>query len=215
MPFGVIQSAEYADHLLQAGEPEKFDKEPIGTGPFAFAAYLADVAVRYRAFDDYWAGRQPIDTLVFSITSSASVRLIKLKSGECHVAAYPAPADREEIAADSKLKLWDRPGFNISYLALTTTHPPLNDVRVRRAVNMAIDKAAIIEAILGGAGVVAKNPIPRLFGRLIRTSSSTLMIPRRPGRFYGTRVWQRASTLNFGMRRQASPTIRTPSVSPR
>ena len=106
MPFGVIQSAEYADHLLQAGEPEKFDKEPIGTGPFAFAAYLADVAVRYRAFDDYWAGRQPVDTLVFSITPSASVRLIKLKSGECHVAAYPAPADRGKIASDSKLKLW-------------------------------------------------------------------------------------------------------------
>jgi dipeptide transport system substrate-binding protein len=160
MPFGVIQSAEYAEQLLRAGEPEKLDKEPIGTGPFVFAAYLKDVAVRYRAFDDYWAGRQSIDNLVFSITPSASVRLLKLKSGECHVASHPTPADREKIATDAKLKLLERPGFNISYLALTTTNPPLDDVRVRRAVNMAVDKLAIVEAILGGAGVVAKNPIP-------------------------------------------------------
>ena len=51
-------------------------------------------------------------------------------------------------------------GLNIGYLAMNTTKPPFNDVRVRRAVNMAIDKAAIIEAVYQGAGVVAKNPIP-------------------------------------------------------
>ena len=46
--------------LLQAGTPEKLDAEPIGTGPFAFVGFQPDVAVRYRAFDDYWA-RQAAD----------------------------------------------------------------------------------------------------------------------------------------------------------
>ena len=91
MPFNIIQSAEYADQLLQAGTPEKIDTEPIGTGPFAFVGFQPDVAVRYRAFADYWGGKQPIDTLVFSITPNAAVRLTKLKAGECHVMAFPEP----------------------------------------------------------------------------------------------------------------------------
>src|SRR5688572_32481510 len=50
MPFNVVQSAEYADRLMQAGTPEKFDAEPIGTAPSAFAGFQTDIAVRYRAF---------------------------------------------------------------------------------------------------------------------------------------------------------------------
>jgi dipeptide transport system substrate-binding protein len=160
MPFNIVQSAEYADQLLKAGTPELFDEKPIGTGPFSFAGFQKDIYVRYRAFEDYWAGRQPVDTLVFSITPTASVRLTKLKAGECHVMAFPNPGDRAEIEADPNLRFLEQEGFNIGYMAMNTTRPPFDDVRVRRAVNMAIDKSAIIEAVYQGAGVVAKNPIP-------------------------------------------------------
>ena len=160
MPFNIVQSAEYADQLLEAGTPELFDAKPIGTGPFAFGGFQKDVYVRYRAFEDYWAGKQPIDTLVFSITPTAAVRLTKLKAGECHVMAFPSPDDRREIMADPNLQLLEQEGLNIGYLAMNTARPPFDDVRVRRAVNMAIDKTAIIEAVYQGAGVTAKNPIP-------------------------------------------------------
>jgi dipeptide transport system substrate-binding protein len=160
MPFNIIQSAEYGDELMKAGTPEKIDQEPIGTGPFQFVGFQPNVAVRYRAFANYWAGKQPIDTLVFSITPNAAVRLTKLKAGECHVIAFPDPGDRAAIEADPNLKFLEQEGFNIGYLAMNTTKPPFDDVRVRRAVNMAIDKAAIIEAVYQGAGVIAKNPIP-------------------------------------------------------
>jgi dipeptide transport system substrate-binding protein len=160
MPFSVVQSAEYADVLLREGRPEQFDRDPIGTGPFAFAGFQRGVAVRYRAFSDYWRGRQPIDTLVFSITPNPAVRLTKLKAGECHIMAYPNPADLKRIAEDSALVLMGQAELNIGYLAMNTTRPPFDDLRVRRAVNMAIDKSAIIDAVYEGAGVVAKNPIP-------------------------------------------------------
>jgi len=160
MPFNIIQSAEYGAQLLKAGTPEKIDTVPIGTGPFEFVGFQPDVAVRYRAFADYWGGKQPIDTLVFSITPNASVRLNKLKAGECHVMAFPNPGDRAAIEADPNLTFLQQEGFNIGYLAMNVTRPPFDDERVRRAVNMAIDKAAIIEAVYQGAGVVAKNPLP-------------------------------------------------------
>ena len=160
MPFNIVQSAEYADQLVEAGKPEEFDERPIGTGPFVFAGFQPDVAVRYRAFDDYWAGRQPIDDLVFSITPNAAVRLTKLRAGECHVMAFPNPGDRDAIEADQSLRLLTQEGLNIGYLAMNTERPPFDDLRVRRAVNMAVDKAAIIEAVYRGAGVVAKSVIP-------------------------------------------------------
>jgi len=160
MPFNIIQSAEYGDQLLKAGTPELIDTNPIGTGPFEFVGFQPEVAVRYRAFSGYWGGKQPIDTLVFSITPNAAVRFTKLKAGECHVIAFPGPGDRAAIEADPTLKLLEQEGFNIGYLAINTTKPPFNDVRVRRAINMAIDKAAIIEAVYQGAGVAAKNPLP-------------------------------------------------------
>ncbi len=110
MPFNIVQSAEYADQLMQAGTPEKFDEFPLGTGPFAFDGFQPNVTVRYRAFDNYWAGRQPIDTLVFSITPNAAVRLTKLKAGECHVMAFPNPSDRRDDRGRSLAQASDAGG---------------------------------------------------------------------------------------------------------
>src|SRR5262249_27177918 len=73
---------------------------------------------------------------------------------------YPNPADRDAIKSDPSLKLLDQPGLNIGYLAFQTQKKPFDDKRVRQAVNMAINRKAIIDAVYLGAGVVAKNPIP-------------------------------------------------------
>lgn len=160
LPLSAVLSAEYAEMLLAAGEPDRLDVEPIGTGPFEFIDYAPGVAVRYRAFDRHWRGRPKVDTLVFSITPNPSVRLAKLKVGECHLMAFPDPADIPLIEADPELGLMRLEGYNISYLAMNVTRAPFDDPRVRRAIAMAIDKAAIVEAVYGGSGVVAVNPLP-------------------------------------------------------
>jgi dipeptide transport system substrate-binding protein len=160
MPFNAILSSEYADAMLKAGTPERLDQEPLGTGPFAFVSFQKDVTIRYRSFVDYWGGEQPIDTLVFTITPNPAVRLNKLKSGECHLMAFPNPADVPRIEADPNLVLLKQEGFNIGYMSMNTQRKPFDDVRVRRAINMAVDKQSIIEAVYQGAGVVAKNPVP-------------------------------------------------------
>lgn len=160
MPFNVVLSAEYGELLLRRGEPERLDTEPIGTGPFMFVGYQKDIAIRYRAFADYWNGRPKIDTLVFSITPNPVVRLTKLKAGECHVMAFPNPGDRQAIASNPSLRLLQQEGLNIGYLAMNAARPPFDNLALRRAVNMAIDKCAIIEAVYQGTGTVAKNPIP-------------------------------------------------------
>ena len=160
MDFASVLSSEYADAMREAGTPEKIDIDPVGTGPFQLVAYQKDAIIRYKANPDYWAGVTPIENLVFSITPDAAVRYAKLKAGECHVMVYPNPADLELMRQDEAVNLLEKEGLNVGYWAFNTEKEPFTDKRVRQALNMAINRDAIIEAVYQGAGVKAKNPIP-------------------------------------------------------
>lgn len=160
MEYAGIQSKEYADAMLKAGTPEKLDQEPVGTGPYMLVQYQKDAIIRYRAFPDFYRGKAKIDDLVFAITPDASVRWAKLQKGECHVMPYPNPADLDSIRKDTNVTVLEQPGLNVGYLAYNTTKKPFDDARVRKAMNMAIDKKAIIDAVYLSTGIAAKNPIP-------------------------------------------------------
>jgi len=160
MEYAGIQSKEYAIAMLKAGTPEKLDQEPIGTGPFQLVQYQKDAIIRYKAFPEFWGGKAKIDDLIFSITPDASVRWAKLQKGECHVMPYPNPADLEAIRKDPNIQVLEQPGLNVGYLAYNTQKKPFDDVRVRKALNMAINKKAIVDAVYLSTGVPAKNPIP-------------------------------------------------------
>jgi dipeptide transport system substrate-binding protein len=160
MDFASILSAEYAEKLQAEGKMEQLNQVPVGTGPFKYVAYQKDAVVRFAAHPDYWEGKAPIDQLIFAITPDPSVRYQKLKAGECHIVAYPNPADLASMRADPDLKMLEQEGLNVGYLAYNALQPPFDKVEVRKALNMAINKLAILDAVFQGAGSVAKNPIP-------------------------------------------------------
>lgn len=160
MDFASIHSAEYAAAMEKAGTLDTFDQKPVGTGPFQMVAYQKDAVIRYKAHPDYWAGKAPVDNLIFSITPDASVRYQKLKAGECHVMPYPNPADIAAMDADEAINLMKQEGLNVGYLAYNNEMDKFKDVRVRKALNKAINKQAILDAVFQGAGAAAKNPIP-------------------------------------------------------
>src|SRR3954449_3034191 len=160
MAYAAIQSKEYADAMQKAGTPEKIDQDPIGTGPFYLVQYQKDAVIRYKAFPEFWGGKAKIDDLVYSITPDASVRWAKLQKGECDVMPYPNPADLDAIRKDPNVTVLEQPGLNVGYLAYQTTKKPFDDVRVRKAFNMAMNKKAIVDAVYLASGIAAKNPIP-------------------------------------------------------
>lgn len=160
MDFATILSAEYAEAMLKAGTPEKVDQEPIGTGPFEFVGYQKDAVIRFRANPNYWGGKPAIDNLVYAITPDPTARYAKMKANECQVMIAPNPADLEAMRNDANLNLMEQAGLNIGYLALNAQKPPFDKTEVRQAINMAIDKAAILKEVYQGAGQAAVNPIP-------------------------------------------------------
>ena len=160
MDFASMFSREYADSLAASGNQSDLNQKPIGTGPFQFVAYQPDAVIRYKAHPGYWAGKQPIDDLVFAITTDNSVRKQKLTAGECHVMPYPNPADIQSLQDDPNINVMEQEGLNVGYLAYNTRIAPFDNAQVRKALNMAINKQAILDAVFQGAGQAAKNPIP-------------------------------------------------------
>ena len=160
MDFTSIYSAEYADAMLKAGKPETIDTTPIGTGPFAFTGYVLDQASRYVAHKDYWNGKADFDRLIFEIVPDATARYAKLQAGQCDLIDFPNATDIEKMKTDPKVQLLSQPGLNIAYVAFNTEKAPFDNVKVRQALNLAVDKKAIIDVVYQGAGIAAKNPLP-------------------------------------------------------
>ncbi|WP_207865198.1 ABC transporter substrate-binding protein [Pseudomonas sp. 58(2021)] len=169
MSFASVQSAEYAAQLLKEGKAADINQKPIGTGPFVFKSYQKDSNIRYTGNKDYWKPEDvKIDNLIFAITTDPSVRIQKLKKNECQVTLFPRPADLAALKADPALKMPDQAGFNLGYIAYNvmdkvkgSNEPnPLADLRVRQALDMAVNKPQIIDSVYQGAGQLAVNAMP-------------------------------------------------------
>jgi dipeptide transport system substrate-binding protein len=161
MSFASIQSAEYAAQLLKQGKAAEINQKPIGTGPFVFKRYQKDAQIRFTGNKDYWQPEDvKIDNLIFAINTDASVRMQKLKAGECQITLFPRPADLASLKQDPNLAMPEQAGFNLGYIAYNVTHKPFDQLAVRQALDMAVNKQAIINAIYEGAGQLAVNGMP-------------------------------------------------------
>ena len=169
MSFASVQSAEYAAQLLKEGKAADINQKPVGTGPFVFKSYQKDSNIRYTGNKDYWKPEDvKIDNLIFAITTDPSVRIQKLKKNECQVTLFPRPADLAALKADPALKMPDQAGFNLGYIAYNvmpvlkgrTDANPLADLKVRQALDMAVNKPQIIDSVYQGAGQLAVNAMP-------------------------------------------------------
>lgn len=160
MEFASILSAEYADQLAKNKSPQQIDIQPVGTGPFVFEKYEKDSIIRFTAHKNYFLGSSPLDNLVFVITPDPSVRTQKIRAGECHLIAEPAPADYQQFLNDKNLKVTSKSGMNIGYLAMNVKKKPFDNLQVRKAIAHALNRQAYIDAIFQGFGIVAKSPLP-------------------------------------------------------
>ncbi|KKA08434.1 peptide ABC transporter substrate-binding protein [Pseudomonas ogarae] len=169
MSFASIQSAEYAAQLLKEGKAADINQKPVGTGPFVFKSYQKDSNIRYTGNKDYWKPDDvKIDNLIFAITTDPSVRMQKLKKNECQITLFPRPADLKALKEDKALKMPDQAGFNLGYIAYNVmdkikgSNEPnvLADLKVRQALDMAVNKQGILNAVYQGAGQLAQNAMP-------------------------------------------------------
>jgi cationic peptide transport system substrate-binding protein len=156
----IILSAEYGGKLKQSKTKDLIDSQPIGTGPYKFVSYRQDRFIRFLRHDGYWGEENKTEQLIFDITPSSSLRLAKLITGECDVMAFPAHIELDIIRQRKELSLDEKPGLNVGFWAFNTSKAPFDNPQVRKALAMAIDRDALLEAIYFGSAVPAVSILP-------------------------------------------------------
>ncbi|MCC7429955.1 ABC transporter substrate-binding protein [bacterium] len=139
---------------------EDYGKNPVGTGPFKFAEWVKDSRIVLEANLNHWEKRPYLDKVIFRTIPENNVRFLELKKGSIDIMDLPSPDDIPLMEKDENLKVLKAPGLNVGYLAINCEHKPFDNPKVRRAINHAINKQAIVDNFYGGLGVVAKNPLP-------------------------------------------------------
>lgn len=158
MEFASIESEEYATSLMD--NRRRFEHFPIGTGPFKFQQYVPDTFIRYHRNDEYFNVPPKFKTLVFAITSNASTRLAKMITHECDVMSQPLPNQLDIIRNSKSLQLETQPGLNVAYWAFNTQKKPFDDIRIRKALSLAVSRTNIIKIIYNGGAHIARSPLP-------------------------------------------------------
>lgn len=131
---------------------------PVGTGPFTFAEWQQGREVKLVKNDHYWqAGWPKIDGVVFYPAPEDATRVASLKSGQSD-AIYPLPSDLvSTIKSDSKLTIQSDPSIYSYWIAMNNQKPVFKDIRVRQALNYAINRDTWLKVGFAGKGTAATS----------------------------------------------------------
>jgi peptide/nickel transport system substrate-binding protein len=152
-------------HVVEKVGKAEFNLKPVGSGPYAFADWRRGVEVTLKRNDGYWGGKAAFPTAVFRAVPDAATRLADLQAGTADLVVTLDSDQARQLDASPVAKPLIVQTERVAYFALNSTKPPLDDVRVRKAIALAIDKVGIAEGILaGGEKVVGELVAPASFG---------------------------------------------------
>ena len=155
-PFGV----QPREHIETTGGTGTLLEQPIGTGPFMLESWNRGDSVVFKRFDDYWGEPAKVDTLIFRWATEGAARLLELQSGTVDQITNVSPDDFETVRNDSNLQLLPQANPNVLYLAMTDTFEPFDNVDVRKAIAMGIDRQRIVDNFYPEGSEVASHFTP-------------------------------------------------------
>ncbi len=131
-----------------------------GTGPFRLESWEKGVSVVLQRNEEYWGTPPGLQTLVFRPIPEPTARVAALLSGEVDMIVVVPPDSIPSIKDNPNLTYEQGPSLHYWFIQLNTTEPPFDDVRVRQAVNYAVNKEGLANDILSGSAVPATQPMP-------------------------------------------------------
>ena len=155
-------------HYLEEVGTKGFTEHPIGTGPFKFVSATSDMKeIVLERFDDYYGGVPDltpigpahVDRVVFRVIPDALTRVAALRAGEVDI-IQAVPLDLVELLEEEHdIQVQAAPGTLPKWMEVNVNRPPFDDVRVRQALNYAVDKQRIIDDIYDGRAVALPGPL--------------------------------------------------------
>ena len=154
--FAIDDSGYLSTHVADG----RVKRAPNGTGPFALSAWEAGSQIVLNRFDGYWGEKAKTKTAVIQFQAESAARLLLLQAGTVDGTPVVGVSDEEAILADSNLLLMKRPPLTMSYIAMNNLSEPFNDVKVRRAIALAIDRQRIVDEFYPAGTITAHSFVP-------------------------------------------------------
>ncbi len=145
--------------ITPAPFPPDFANHPIGSGPWKFVSWAHDDAIMLARNDQYWGDKAASDSLRIRIIPEALTQAAEYESGQLSVVEIPF-GESKRWESEHGPEILRRPAIRDVYIAINTTRGPLRDVRVRRALNYAVDMPTILRTVIGGRGIQAAGALP-------------------------------------------------------
>lgn len=139
---------------------KQFATQPVGSGPFKFGKWKRDEQITLDANADYWDGPPQVARAIFVPISESVTRVSQLKQGGIHFAEDLPPAELDALVGQPGIAIQETVGLNVGYLTLQMEKPPLDNVKVRRAIAGALDKAKLAQVVYSGHAKPAVNMVP-------------------------------------------------------
>jgi peptide/nickel transport system substrate-binding protein len=144
---------------------EDLFQHPIGTGPFLFDSWDKGAQIVLKKYASYWDQPKPyLDELTFHVLTDANSRMLQFQGGELDIVTSAPFSQLATLKANPDVVVLEAAVARIDYIGLNVTREPLTDVKVRQAINYAVDKDVIIQNVLFGAGRMANTYLPLMYG---------------------------------------------------
>jgi ABC-type transport system substrate-binding protein len=137
-----------------------FNRNPVGTGPFRFAAWQSDEMVHLQRNPDYWDGAPIYHDYFFRIIPDTLTREVEFRTGAAD-SYNPEPYQVARYRGDDRYRVYSSPSTGYTYIGYNNRRPLFSDPRVRRALGMAINVDEIIKYVLYGEGERTTGPYPQ------------------------------------------------------
>ena len=146
--------------IVPVEQAESLARNPVGTGPYTFIAWLDGSEISLQANPTYWGGAPAIASLIYRIIPEVSTQIVELRAGGLDIIFNLPPDNFVSLQQEDSLVTESFLGWGSAHLGFNTANPQLEDLRVRQAIAHAIDKELIVEVFLQGLAEPAVVPIP-------------------------------------------------------
>lgn len=140
-------------------------ENPIGTGHFKFESRIPGEELKLVRNDEYWGDKALVEAITFKVIPESGTRNADLERGFVHIVDPVLPSEVSGLKDSDFATILQVPSTTLSFIGFNLSKAPFDDINVRKAISMMIDKQEIIDGVHEGFGIVADGPIaPKVFG---------------------------------------------------
>lgn len=137
---------------------ENISEKPIATGPFLVVDFTPEAEIKLERYEGYWAGTANLDEVTIKFNSDGNVRALALQSGEADIAYHLPPETLDPIENSDNLRVESVSSLRVHFILYNAAKPALQDVKVRKALDLLVNRPIAVSEIMNGYATAANGP---------------------------------------------------------